>query len=265
MAKKNRGTLKRYFDEGSLPSADQFGDLIDSTLNIIEEGFDKTAPDGFKISLIGDHRRLISFYRSGEPNHPVWTIEYDEEQDRLMIVNPGLGEEDSAAITLDARGRVGMARLDPQHALDVGGVVAAEGRLGANPDGIATVPADGEWHDITDELEGCHAIEVMAGVGSPGTGRYALLRAVALNAYNPRGWLVNLFNLKKRIRTQQAYFLSRGNRIKLRWRNCEENKYTLQMSTACGYGEAVNIRFYLTRLWVDPKMDGSRPPAGDKQ
>ncbi len=264
MAKKNRGTLKRYFDEGSLPSADQFGDLIDSSLNIIEEGFDKTALDGFKISLIGDHQRLISFYRSGDPNNPVWTFEYDEERDRLMIVNPRLAGESAAAITIDAQGRVGVDKTDPQSELDVGGVIAAEGRLGANPGGITTVPADGQWHDVTDELEGCHAIEIMAGVGSPGTGRYAMLRAVALNAYNPRGWLFNLFNLKKRIRTQQAYFLSRGNRIKLRWQSGEKDGYTLQMRTACGYGEGINIRFYLTDLWVDHKMGGAQQPAGGK-
>lgn len=262
MAKKTRGTLKRYFDEGSLPSAEQFGNLIDSTLNLVDEGFDKTAPDGFKISLIGDHTRLISFYRSGDPNNPVWTIEYDPDRDRLTIANPRLAGEDRAAISLDAQGRVGVARADPGQTLDVGGVVAAEGRLGANQPGFTTVPADGEWHDITGELEGCHAIEVMAGVGSRGTGRYALLRAVALNAYDPRGWLFNFLNLKKRIRTQQAYYRSRGNRIKLRWHQADKGKYRLQMRTACGYGDGISIRFYLTDLWVDPKMDEAQQPAG---
>lgn len=264
MAKKNRRTLKGHFEEGSLPSADQFGDLIDSTLNLIEEGFDKTAPDGFKISLIGDHQRLISFYRSGDPNHPVWSIEYDENRDRLKIVNPRLDKEDAAAITIDARGRVGVGNLEPRHRLDVGGVVAAEGRLGANPDGISTVPADGQWHDITGELRGCNAIEVMAGVGSPGTGRYALLRAVALNTFNPHGWLSRLFNLKRPIRTQQAYYLDRGNRIKLRWRKIDKDRYTLQMSTACGYGDGINIRFYRSDLWVDSEMECSQQAEGEK-
>lgn len=252
MAKKIRDTLKNYFDEGSLPSAEQFGDLIDSNLNIIEEGFDKTARDGFKISLIGDHSRLISFYRSGDPNNPVWTVEYDQENDQLKIVNPRAPADKPAAMTFDADGNVSV------------GLIAAAGRLGANPDGTTTVPADGQWHDITGELHGCQAIEVMAGVGSPGTGRYALLRAVAMNTHNPRGWLFNFFNLKKRIQCQQAYYLSRGNRIKLRWRKVDENKYTLQIRTACGFGEGVNIRFYLTNLWVDSKMDGSQPPAEGK-
>ena len=98
----------------------------------------------------------------------------------------------------------------------------------------------------------------MAGVGSPGTGRYALMQAVAINTFNPRGWLFNFLNLKKRIRYQQAYFLSRGNRIKLRWHSVGEKKYTLQMRTACAYGDGINIRFYRTNLWIDEDMSESQ-------
>lgn len=254
--------MKQFFADGSLPSADHFGDLIDSTLNLINEGFDKTPPDGFKISTIGEHRRLISFYRSGDPNNAVWTIEYDQDKDSLLISNPRRAGE--PAIALDGDGRIGVNKVDPQATLDVGGVVAAEGRLGANPDGFTSVPADGEWHDITGDLEGCNAFEIMAGVGSSGTGRYALMRAIALNAYNPRGWLFNFFNRKKRIRYQQSYYLSRGNRIKLRWHSDGKKKYTLQMSTACGYGGDVNIRFYLTRLWFDTLMTGSQQSGEEK-
>lgn len=257
MAKKNRGTLKRYFRDGSLPSADHFGNLIDSTLNMIDEGFDRSAQNGFEISLIGDHSRLISFFKLGDPQNPVWTIEYDQEQDRLLIKNPRAGEDSPGAMVFDANGRIGVGKIEPKHRLDVGGVIAAEGRIGANQGDRKTVPADGEWHDITDPLYGCHALEVMAGVGSQGTGRYALMRAVAINTFNPRGWLFNFLSLKKRIRYQQAYFLSRGNRIQLRWQGQQDKKYTLQMRTACGYGDGINIRFYLTRLWIDETMSES--------
>lgn len=188
----------------------------------------------------------------------MWTIEYDQEQDRLLIKNPRAGEDSQAAMVFDANGQIGISKIKPEHGLDVAGVIAAEGRIGANQGDRKTVPADGEWHDITDPLSGCHALEVMAGVGSQGTGRYALMRAVAINTFNPRGWVFNFLNLKKRIRYQQSYYLSRGNRIKLRWRSQDEDKYTLQMSSACGYGDGVNIRYYLTRLWVDETMSESQ-------
>ncbi len=263
MAKKNRRTLKRYFQKGALPTEDQFGDLIDSNLNTIDEGFDKSPENGFEISLIGDHRRLISFFKSGAAKDAVWSIEYDKEKDRLFIRKPGTDGDEPAAMTFASDNRVGIGKEDPGCTLDVGGVIAAEGRIGANPDNQKTVAADGKWHNITPALSGCHAIEVVAGAGSKGTGKYALMHALALNTFNPRGWLFNFLNLKKKIRYQQAYYLSRGNRIKLRWL-AEGDHYYLQMRTACGYGDAIRIRYYLTRLWFDEDMSESwQPESGD--
>jgi len=256
MAKKNRNTLKRYFRKGALPSEDQFHDLIDSTLNPIDEGFDKTPKNGFEISLLGEHERLISFFKSAAAKDIVWTIDYNGENDRLLIRKPDEDSPGTTAMSFSGKGHVGVNKSDPAHALDVAGVVAAEGRLGANPDNQLTVDADGRWHNITGPLSGCHAFEVMAGVGSKGTGKYALMNAIAMNTFNPRGWLFNFLNLKKKIRYHQAYYLSRGNRIKLRWLN-EGEHYYLQMRTACGYGDTIKIRYYLTRLWFDETMGES--------
>jgi len=260
MAKKNRSTLKRYFREGSLPSEDQFGDLIDSSLNTIDEGFDKTPENGFEISLVGDHHRLISFFRTSAAKDVVWSINYDKEQDRLLISKPDAETQTPPAMTFAADGKVGVNKNNPAYALDVEGVIASHGRIGANPNNQNTVPADGKWHNITGELNGCHALEVMAGVGSKGTGRYALMNAIAINAFNPKGKIFNFLNLKKRIRYHQSYYLSRGNRIKLRWSG-EGEAYYLQMKTNCDYGGGVRIRYYLTRLWFDDNMSESQVQA----
>ncbi|MCP4983818.1 MAG: hypothetical protein GY935_25360 [Gammaproteobacteria bacterium] len=262
MAKKNRSTLKRYFRKGALPTEDQFNDLIDSTLNTIDEGFDKSPENGFEISVIGDHPRLISFIKSGAASDAVWVIDYDREHDRLLIKKPGSNADLPAAMTFNRDGNVGVNQTDPRHTLDVGGIIAAEGRLGANPDNRKTIAADGHWHSITGALSGCQAFEVMAGVGSKGTGRYALMNALAMNTFNPRGWLFNFLNLKKKIRYQQAYYLFRGNRIKLRWLS-EGEHYYLQMRTLCPYGDDVIIRYYLTQLWFDEDMSESWKPKGD--
>ena len=45
MAKKNRRSLKNAFREGAQPSADAFADLIDSALNVVDDGFDKLESD----------------------------------------------------------------------------------------------------------------------------------------------------------------------------------------------------------------------------
>lgn len=197
MAKKNRSTLKRYFREGALPSADQFGDLIDSSLNTIDEGFDKTPENGFEISLVGDHDRLISFFKTSAAKDAVWSINYDKEQDRLLIRRPDAETEIPPAMTFAGDGKVGVNKDNPAYALDVEGVIASHGRVGANPNNQKTVAADGEWHNITGALSGCQALEVMAGVGSKGTGRYALVSAVALNTFNPKGLIFNFLNLKR--------------------------------------------------------------------
>jgi hypothetical protein len=261
MAKKNRSTLKRYFSEGALPTADQFADLIDSALNTVDEGFNKSPEQGFEISLIGDHDKLISFFRNTASRQAVWLISYDKDTDRLRFVKPGR-EEAPPVMVLDPRGRVGVNTERPQWDLDVSGVVASAGRIGTNPGPNKSVPADGDWHDITPSLSGCQGFEVMAGVGHKGTGKYALMQAVALNAFNPSGLLFNLFRRKNHIRVTQAYYLSRDQRIKLRWYGKAQD-YRLQMRTSCDYGEGIRIRFYLTRLWFDSAMQGSWGEAND--
>lgn len=256
MAKRNRSTLKRYFREGTLPSEDQFGDLIDSSLNTIEEGIDKTPENGFEISLVGDHDRLISFFKNSAEKDVMWSINYDKEQDQLIIRKPDSKMQMSPAMTFTAGGKVGVNKLNPVCTLDVNGVIASHGRVGANPTDQKTVPADGQWHNITAALSGCHALEVMAGVGSRGTGRYALIRAIALNTFNPRGLFFNFLNLKKRIKYHQAYYLARSNRIKLRWFS-EGAEYYLQMRTTYDYGGKVQIRYFITQLWFDEDMSES--------
>ena len=195
MAKKNRSTLKHYFRKGALPTEDHFNDLIDSTLNTIDEGFDKSPENGFEISLVGDRSHLISFFKTSAVKDAVWTIDYDREQDQLLIKKPHTDVNKPPAMTFSGQGHVGINKIAPAYTLDVGGVVAAQGRIGANPDNQKTVAADGHWHNITGALTGCHAIEVMAGVGNKGTGKYALLNALAMNTFNPRGWLFNFLNI----------------------------------------------------------------------
>ena len=42
MGTADRSTLKKFFESGRMPSERQFADLIDSMLNMVDEGFDKT-------------------------------------------------------------------------------------------------------------------------------------------------------------------------------------------------------------------------------
>lgn len=76
MSAKNRTTLKNYFKSGSLPSEDQFGDLIDSMLNMRDEGFEKTPDQGFKVAQLPEGK-LISFFEAIAAQNSLWSIKLD--------------------------------------------------------------------------------------------------------------------------------------------------------------------------------------------
>lgn len=254
MSKANRSTLKNYFKKGRMPSEQQFAELIDSMLNMVDEGFDKSAEEGLKVSQLGDNTALISFYHPTDLNRPVWSLTCDKTKGELIIRN---GAAD-AVLILAADGRVGIGKHMPGAALDVAGVVAAEGRTG----GIrGHAPADGRWHPIVENLAGCQALEVMAGVGKPKTGRYAMVRATAMNAFYPDGVIVKLFNRKRRIRCHHAYYRSRCDRIVLRWQRSQDT-YSLALKTKCAYPDDTLVQYSVTRLWFDEAMAGSIPLQG---
>jgi len=268
MAKKNRETLKNYFKNGSLPSEDAFGDMIDSNLNVIDEGFDKSVEEGLKVSALGDSGKLMSFFKNIPLRNPLWFVKVDSKTDNLLIGNPKNESafsmrQEALADVVDVpddvceteKAKIGINKKIPEWELDVGGVVRAEGRIGISD---KEVPADGKWHNITDALTGCHAFEVTAGVGGPKKeGKYALLHAYALNTYNPKGWFFNFLNLKKRIKPHQAYYRSISDKLKLRWVG-ENRRYFLQLRTNSDYGDDIWIKYYITKLWFDEEMKGSR-------
>jgi len=275
MAKKNRETLKNYFKNGSLPSQDEFGDLIDSNLNVIDEGFDKSIDEGLKISSLNTSGKLISFFKSIPLKNALWFIGIDSKTDNLVVGNNknqqalslsqetmDAGPETAKDDCVQEKTKIGINIKAPAWELDVGGVIRSEGRIGV---GQKAIPADGLWHDITEALSGCHAFEVMAGVGGPKkSGKYALLHAFALNTYNPKGWFFNFFNLKKRIRSDQSYYRSISDKLALRWEG-ESRKYTLQLRTNSNYGEDIWIQYSLTKLWFDEEMSQSRTSALGKR
>lgn len=271
MTKRNRKTLVEHFAEGRLPSQEAFADMIDSTINIVDDGFEKTAVEGLKVAQVDDNAKLLSFYDEITVRSPVWSMALmpptggytGSNYKNLTIFWPGNGENRLILSSVPANGepvesdapvphrlRMSINRQAPEHELDVGGVVAADGRIGRlAPDGFE-VRADGKWHPITKPLDGCQAFEVMAGVGKPKSGKYALTHAFAISTFNSK---------KSSISYHQAHFSSRCDQIDLRWTG-SIHEYVLEMRTRCSYeqhsNEMIYVQYYLTQLWFDPFMDG---------
>jgi len=272
MTKRNRKTLIENFADGEMPTQEAFADLIDSSVNIVDDGFDKTATDGMKVAQLGSNGKLVSFYDEITVRQPLWSIAFsmagygggDATRKNLNFFH---GDNRSAALTLscaapfgaageggeDGRIRIGINRSAPDRELDVGGVIASEGRTGR--EGKNPVRADGQWHPIIQGLDGCQAFEIMAGVGKKNTGRYALLHAFALSVFkSPKG----------NITCHQARYSSKCDQIELRWAG-ETHSYSLEMRTRCNFeqtaGEEIYVRYHVTQLWFDPFMEGSAGKA----
>lgn len=262
-----RDSLKSLFKSGQMPTEKDFSTLIDSMVNQIDEGFDKTADDGLRISQIGTGK-LLSFYENLSVNSPQWFLEMGPRlfgERSLHVVAQGSqapttvlslvrrsGDEASERGALVA---VGVNKRDPRHELDVAGTVRSHGRIGRA--GEMAAPADGKWHDITEPLSGCNALEIVAGVGARDDeeGKYALVHAVAVNAFDGKG----------NISLTQSNYGSGCSRLMMRWRTpdkADKFRYVLQMRTHCPYESGAWIRYHITQLWFDPLMaECSKPPV----
>lgn len=249
MTRRRRTMLKEQFLAGKMPSQEDFADLIDSMLSMLDEGFEKTPEAGFKISQLRDGK-LLSFYQDIGTGMATWSLGLDNTNASLSFQDRRAQALLTLASNIDERGMpcsgIGIGKSDPRHELDVAGTVASHGRVGRRGD--MAVPADGYWYDVSDYMTGCQALEVVAGVGAKDSdGRYAIMHAFATNAFGANG----------EISYHQSHFGNKCSRIELRWQRAETGKpfeYKLQMRVGCSYGEEVWIKYHITQLWQDTLM-----------
>ena len=294
MARQDRNTLRRYFQKGALPSQDHFNDLIDSMLNMRDEGFSKSPEHGFEISPIENNASLISFFSQDDDANPSWTFRYsDLSSSKLELSNL---KDTAPILTFDGQhNRIGINTNKTTEALEVGGFVKSHGVLGIEE---KSIPADGEYHDVLGNLKGCHAFEIVAGVGATGTGIYSLAHVIAINTHYPVRWydqvlswcferpykLIKTFLFKEQnpssdflrsrrgIRIQQSSF-GKG-KIKVRWSKRPDFNYTLQIKSVCDCNAAlttrngndeteVHVRYHIKRLWQDEEMQACQSAVAD--
>jgi hypothetical protein len=292
MSQANRDTLRKHFKAGSRPTAEHFAQLIDSTLNIVEDGIYKTDDDGLQVRALPGHQGLMSFYRPQSQDEADWSLVFGK-MERQLILRAGSASGTSprpALLSLDATrvpqdedreviGRigVGLETPRPQTRLDVAGAVGMSGRLGSAAEAPGPVLADGKPHRITRALQGCHAFEVVAGVGQPDSdSRFALVHGIALNAHNPSRWN-DWFGRKTRIQQHHAWYERRCDRLELSWEggHGKGQDYWLTIRSRCDYqadarrrkggqlapADEVVIQVFVTELWFNPLMAGSRASA----
>jgi hypothetical protein len=244
MAKRSRKTLKNYFQEGKRPTEKDFEDLIDSTLNTLDDGFSGSPQIGIGLAPLSQNGTIISTYRHPGDANPVWEIAINRDNADLQIkrCNENIAQP---VITLkhdQKKNSTQEIRFD--------GIVCSPARKGTYKCG--TVPANGQWHDIIGDgdrmQDGCWAFEVVAGCGERSKGRYALVVATALHCFgnNPK---------IHKVRSHFGYF---GNKIGMRWLKVKDKfSCKLQVKTRSSYGEDAMIHYQITNLWDNPFMENN--------
>jgi len=245
--KLGRDDLAEYFKDGTLPSENNFRKLIDSVLNILDDGFTKTE-DGLEIKAIDKQLKLMTFYKNLSGNEPpFFSIEIDDTGKPCLVFRPyhkPMVNTNNFYFGYD--GTLGIGKKGaPGNRLDVAGFISSEGRLGTYSPGREII-ANGKWQTIADGLNKCNAFEIVARAGNTGSGKFAMLHAIAVSAYGTG------HNKIKKVCAHYGFF---WNKISLRWRKGIDrsglDNYLLEMRTNRNYGNDVKIKYSITRLWDD--------------
>ena len=244
MALINRQTLKNYFKKGGFATEKHFEDLIDSSINAVDDGITINKEDGFKLTSPDKSTKLLSFYNKSNQDHADFSLNIKHEGNVGLFVK---SQESNPALTITPFNKIGVNKATPEYDLDVNGTIGYKHRIGTYA--VGSVPADGSWHTIISELDGVKSFEINAlAAGKVGKGYYAACHAIAISTFGGR-------LSRSKIKLTQAHFESFRNKIQLRWRGDMHN-FRLEIRTRRNYGvddktgDAFKIKFNVTDLSI---------------
>jgi len=240
----NRDSLYEHFKNGTRPTENHFFDLINSTINKLDDGISKDFENGLQLAPQtqnnGNGEKVISFYEQLDGSSPLWTINLiGAGRDKMLSIKNEQNKE--VLLSLTQNGKIGINNADPKYDLDVNGTAGMKSRIGTFEQGI--IKANNQWQPILKGLKSCNMFEVVAmAYGEHGGGKYASLHAIASNAYSGK---------RGRIRCSRDYYGWKWwRRIGLRWVGNSFN-YDLEMKTFSDYGRSGEIAYSITRLGGD--------------
>ena len=246
----NRETLYELFKNGKRPAEQDFRDLIFSMVNKLDDGISKDFDHGLELAPQGNSaEQLLSFFHRIDDSEPAWSLGLSskEEGGGLSIKN---GATEESTMYIDTEGKVGIGTTYPKTTLDVQGTLSVKSIKGNYAAG--TIAADGKWHTLITDLEGCNMFNVVACAnGKQGEGKYALMHAVAINAYAGKKGTF--------IKKQNWYGWQWWRKLQIRWTG-NPFSYHLQLRTQSNYGEDAPINYYITQLWENQFPRRVPPP-----
>ncbi len=137
--KRSRDILKSFFRLGNTPTSAQFEDLIDSIVNIADDGQVRTSTDGLLLYPVTENGRMASIYSDPgkleeERRMPCWSFKIGQDKE-LLLVN-----QDGQVIVSVSQEKGPEVYDTPQP------------RVTSSTTRYSDLPADGEWHDLPIKL-----------------------------------------------------------------------------------------------------------------
>lgn len=234
----NRDSLFEKFKNGRRPEEKDFEDLINSTINKLDDGIAKSFKSGLELAPKGESaERLISLFEKLNDTDPAWVFNLKGKVSKKSLHIESVAHKNSI-MSFTTDNKVGVNKENAMHELDVAGTIGMQRRVGTYASD--RIPANGQWFRILSGLKGVNAFELIASAnGKEGQGKYALLHANLLNAYRGKNGKIK--------RTQDYYGWKWWHRLKVRWTGSPFN-YNLELKSASNYGEEATIDYHICQL-----------------
>lgn len=221
MDRRDRKTLKSYFQKGDVPTEEQFAELIDSVSNIVEDGQAVCSKEGWAFHPKAGGKMRITLHEA-EDKPASWTLELTPDKG-LAIAN-GAGEpllelRQEKKIILRASVEQGEGGTEPV----------------PSPQDYREVKADKQWTDlveIADIKDSSRVYTVIALYRDKDLGICKLTRAAAICLNSVEQW----------VESPRKHWWGWSGRVRLRWQE-KDGKTCLQIrSTRNSYSGRIYCR-----------------------
>ena len=161
---KSRAELKARFVKNSIPTENDFANLIDGLVNLQDDGVVKAPGNPLSIQADGESsgpQKVLSLYTSLKDANPAWSLSLNPRSDanNASSARPGFNLSDGSGASrlfIDrTSGNVGLGTITPGAKLEVNGSLTVNGSTTLNGNvGIGTAPIDnpGGWNKVLDIL-----------------------------------------------------------------------------------------------------------------
>ena len=221
MDRKDRHTLKSYFQKGDVPTEEQFAELIDSVPNIVDDGEAVRTEDGWALYPRKGGKMGVSLHEAaGEP--AAWKLTLTSDKG-LAIKN----EAGEALLELKQDKNIVLHASVQQE----GGGDEPE----PDPQDYLVIEADKKWatlKEITDIKESSRVYTVMALYRDREFGICKLTRAIAICLNNVEQW----------VESPRKHWWGWSGYIRLRWQADRDKTYLQIRITSNSYSAKIYCR-----------------------